>query len=101
MKFPYINSEWRSGFFWEWSHVSDLEDLDRGLINDINSALADPLSEIETGSQLVDVIIYQDKVSFYPDNAELFTMPTIEFKAIVLGWRDFLLSHPLNGTQVL
>jgi len=100
MKFPYTNSEWLSGFLWEWSRVSDLDDPDGGLINDINAALADSSSEIESGSELVDIIIYHDRVNFYPDNADLFVIPIIEFKKIVLAWRDFLLSPPLNGVRV-
>lgn len=100
IKFPYTNSEWLTSFLSEWTRVSDLDDSDGGLITDVNAALVNPSAEIESGSQLVDIIIYQNKVDFYPDSGDLFSIPTIEFKEILLGWRDFLLTPPLDGTKV-
>jgi hypothetical protein len=46
------------------------------------------------------IIIYNDIVDFYDDNGFAYSLPTLDFKEIVIGYRDFLLAPPLNGTRI-
>nr|WP_294941397.1 hypothetical protein [uncultured Mucilaginibacter sp.] len=82
----------------EWNSVDDIND---GLLKDIEEALADSNSEIEAGSTVVDIIIYQNVVQFYPRwREEESSMPTADLKEIITAWRDFLLTPPLNGSSI-
>lgn len=94
-KIPITNNQSLSNFLYDW----DAELINEILLPDIDTALANFDSEIESGSETVSISIYQDRVDFYPDGYSSFTIPTVDFKEIVLGWRDFLLTPPLNGTK--
>jgi hypothetical protein len=98
-KFPGANEDlYITLLLFEWNSVDDIND---GLLKDIEEALADSNSEIEAGSTAVDIIIYQNLVQFYPRwSGEVSSMPTADLKEIVTAWRDFLLTPPLNGTPV-
>ncbi len=76
------------------------QDITDYLITDIDQALASASSEIEGGSETIEVVIFQTKVDLYNDSGFVYTIPTSDFKEIVVGWRDFLLTSPLNGTKV-
>lgn len=98
-KIPNCNPGYLNFLLYEWS-ASEIIDNDHGLLSDIDEALADPNSEIEAGSSTVDIIIYQDIVQFYPTgDDEVYSMPTTDFREIVVGWKDFLLQSPLNGSR--
>ena len=84
----------------EWG-PDDIVDPDHGLLTDIDAALAHPNSEIQAGSTMVDLLIYQDRVEFeYRGGGDGGTIPTLDLREIVVGWRDFLRTPPLNGTKV-
>jgi hypothetical protein len=83
-------------FLYNWT----VDEIDELLLPDIESVLSEEESEIENGSETIQIVIYLDHVTFYPENADSFTIPTLDFKEIVIGWRDFLLEPPLNGSKV-
>ncbi|WP_316768706.1 hypothetical protein [Pedobacter frigiditerrae] len=96
-KIPMMNLDCILLLLVEWN----APDIDDGLLVDIDEALVNPNSEIEGGSSFVDILIYQDITKFYPGSmGEIYSIPTIDFREIVVGWRDFLLTPPLNGTKV-
>jgi hypothetical protein len=95
-KFPDTNNEYLSMFLYYWN----AQDIDSSLLPDINTALLDSETEIENGSEIISILIYQDRVDFYDDDGFVYELPTIDFKEIIIGWRDFLLTPPLNGTKV-
>ena len=98
-KIPGANqSKYITLLLYEWISVADIND---GLLADIEEALADPNSEIEGGSTPVLIVIHHDVVDFYAAWSEdRDSMPTANLREIVIGWRDFLLSPPLNGTKI-
>jgi hypothetical protein len=97
-KFPDANCGYITLLLFEWNSA-DIDD--HGLLADIDEALANPESEIENGSTAIDIIIHQDVVDFYPDGVhEIYSMPTTDFREVVVGRRDFLLTPPLNGTKI-
>ena len=80
--------------------TSDIDDDEAGLLIEIDNALGNSNSEIESGSGIVDIIIYQDVVKFYVNGDDnIYYMPTVDFREIIVGWRGFLLTPPLNGTK--
>jgi hypothetical protein len=95
-KIPNTNSIYLSNFLDDFN----AQEIDELLLSDINDALLNPNSEIENGSETISIIIYQNRVDFYDDDGFVYEIPTIDFKEIVIGWRDFLLTPPLNGTKV-
>ncbi|MGY4539058.1 hypothetical protein ACVW0P_003484 [Mucilaginibacter sp. UYNi724] len=84
---------------YEWG-PDDIVDPDHGLLTDIDKALANPNSEIQAGSTMVDLLIYQDRVEFEYRGGGGGTMPTSDLREIVVGWRDFLLTPPFDGDKV-
>lgn len=91
------NNNYLDMFLDDWS-VEDIEEI---LLPDISQALSDSNVEIQNGSETVSILIYQNKVDFYTfDDGFVYTMPTSDFKQIVEGWRDFLLTPPLNGPYI-
>ena len=99
-KVPDTHLDYLTFLLYEWN-AFDIDDSDHGLLADIDEALLNPDSEIESGSSRVDIIIYQNVVNFYPDgNDEIYSMPTIDFREIVIEWRNFLLTPPLNNTKI-
>lgn len=95
-KVPDTNNEFLSTFLYTWR----AQDINETLVPDINIALMNPESEIENGTETITILIYQDRVEFYDDDGFVYKLPTHDFKEIVIGWRDFLLTPPLNGTKV-
>lgn len=95
-KTPNTSSIYLSNFLDDFN----AQEIDELLLSDINDALLNPNSEIENGSETISIIIYQNKVEFYDDDGFVYELPTIDFKEIVIGWRDFLLAPPLNATKV-
>lgn len=98
-KFPGSNGPMDiTGLLYEWKSV---EDINSGLLADIEEALANPHSEVESGSTPVLITIHKDIVYFYPTWSEgVSSMPTADLKEIIVGWRDFLLTPPLNGASI-
>ncbi|WP_038331463.1 hypothetical protein [Empedobacter falsenii] len=71
------------------------------LLPDFEEAMANPETEVENGSETISISIYADKVDFYDNDFNYVgNIPTQEFKEIVIGWRDFLNTPPLNGTKM-
>ena len=98
-KFPGSGGDMHiTALLYEWTSVDDLND---SLIADIDEALANPNSEIEAGSTPVLIVIQQDIVDFYSTWSDgVFSMPTKDLREIVIAWRDFLLTSPLNDPMV-
>jgi hypothetical protein len=89
------NNSYLSEFLMD-CNVSDIND---SVLPDINSVLTNSIMK-ENGSEILDVLIYHNKVDFYDKVGFVYTLPTTDFKEIVIGWRDFLLTPPLNGAKV-
>ncbi|WP_223609504.1 hypothetical protein [Chryseobacterium sp. OSA05B] len=84
-------------FLTSWKSVSQIND---SLLPDINAALADPASEIESETAPVDIIMCNNLVDFYDRQGYVNSIPLQDFKEIVTGWRDFLNTRPLNGAKI-
>jgi len=95
-KFPLTNNGILSFFLYGWN----VRHINENLLPDIDNALLNPQSENENGNGIVNILIYQDKVVFYQDEEDPFTMSTIDFKEVVIAWRDFLLKKPADGSTV-
>lgn len=96
-KIPSTNNKFLTTFLYSWSRPSDIDEL---LLPDIETVLNEEESELDNGSETIQITIYLDLVIFYPENSDSFSIPTVDFKEIVIGWRDFLLESPLNGTKI-
>ena len=96
-KIPSTNNKFLTTFLYSWSRPSDIDEL---LLPDIETVLNEKEIELENGSETIQIIIYLDLVTFYPEQKDTFSIPTLEFKEIIIGWRDFLLESPLNGTKI-
>ena len=96
-KIPSTNNKFLITFLYSWSRPSDIDEL---LLPDIETVLNEEEIELENGSETIQIIIYLDYVTFYPEHTDTFSIPTSDFKEIIIGWRDFLLEAPLNGTIV-
>lgn len=84
-----------STFFLNWKP----NELNEELIPLIEEALNNVNSELESGNEIINIFIYHDHVNFHDfyGNKE-FSMPILDFKEIVIMWRDFLLEPPLDET---
>ncbi|QEM10599.1 hypothetical protein [Mucilaginibacter rubeus] len=98
-KIPGSNLKYVTHLLYDWG-PDDIDDPDHGLLTDIDAALADPNSEIQAGSEMVDLLIYQDRVEFEHRSGGTYTMPTSDLREIVMGWRDFLLTPPIDGSKI-
>ncbi|MBB2150669.1 hypothetical protein [Pedobacter gandavensis] len=94
-KIPHTNLDALTFFLHGWN----ADELDEILLPDINNALGLVDSEIENANDFVTIIINNYKVFFYWENKPTSSIPTIDFKQIVEGWRAFLLSPPLNRSK--
>jgi len=83
-------------FLANWKSVSQ---INNSLLPDINAALADPASEIESDTAPVDIIMFNNLVDFYDRQGYVNSIPLKDFKEIVTGWRDFLNTRPVNGAK--
>lgn len=96
-KTMYSDPQILSDFFLTWK----VEELNELLLPDIEEALITPNCEIENGNELISILIYIDHVDFYDNRGDYsYTMPILDFKDVVIMWRDFLLEPPLNGTMI-
>ena len=94
-KFPNMGEEYLTLFLYGWNS----RDITENLLPDIEQALLDPNSEFENGNEIILILIHQENVIFYHFDDVPFSIPTADFKEIVIGWRDFLLQSPLDGIK--
>ena len=95
-KIPNTNCVELTVFLYNW----EVDELDEDLLPSINAALDEPDKEFDSGNGPVFIVIYTDNVFLYLNDRPPLSIPTIEFKQIVEGWKAFLLTHPLRGAQV-
>lgn len=95
-KQPHIDNKHLSLFLYEWSNPHEINEA---LLPDIEAAFLDTNYVESNSSENVSFIIYHDRVELYDDTKFVYELPTEDFKEIVIGWRDFLLTPPLNGTK--
>ena len=96
-KIPNIDNEYLFQFLYDWSAEGITDDL----LPAINQVINGLINEYETGSETTTLNIFQNKVDFYDNDLNYVgNIPTQDFNEICIGWRDFLLTPPLNGTQV-
>lgn len=93
------NNSYLSTFLIDWDSISEINEL---LIPGIDEALGNPNAEIDNGSATINIIIKNDVVIFYDNHSpsSVYRLPTIDFKEVVLSWREFLAIPPLNGTKI-
>lgn len=78
-----------------------VESITDYLIPETEKVLNGVEQELETGSETITIFIKQSDVDFYDyDGDYVNSIPTQDFKEIIIGWRDFLLTPPLNGTKM-
>ncbi len=91
------NNQYLDEFLIDWT-APKINEL---LLPDFEEAMANPETEVENGSETISISIYADKVDFYDNDFNYVgNIPTQEFKEIVIGWRDFLLTPPPNDTKM-
>ncbi|GAA3971277.1 hypothetical protein GCM10022246_24710 [Pedobacter ginsengiterrae] len=81
-------------FLNDWHRIPE---IDESLLPDIESALENPALEIDTGATVIDIMIQNNVVNFFDSEGFHSTMPLQDFKEIVIGWKEFLMSKPLPG----
>lgn len=92
------NNKYLTAFLISWNSV---EQINNSLLPDINQALINPNTEVDSDSATVDIIMFNNLVDFYDDsNGYVSSIPLQDFKEIVTGWRDFLKTPPLGGSKV-
>lgn len=96
-KIPHTNSI-VSSFLYGWGS----DDLTDEVIPQIEKVLSGELAEYESGSDLVEITVGPSTTVFYLDDVgrNYPVVPTVEFRELVEGWRDFLLQPPLDGSSV-
>ncbi|UIR56357.1 hypothetical protein LZQ00_00680 [Sphingobacterium sp. SRCM116780] len=99
VKIVNVNNPILGEFLIGWFSAKEIDEL---LLPDVDDALSNPNAALENGSETVSIYIYYQTVKFHKDNIQgwAYELPTQDFKEIVLLWRDFLLTPPLNGTRV-
>ena len=71
------------------------------LLPDFDEAIANPGEKVINGGETINVHIYNNIVEIYNSDYNFVSeLPTQDFKEIVIGWRDFLLTPPLNGVTM-
>ena len=71
------------------------------LLLDFDEAMANPSEKIINGSETINIHIYNNVVEFYNSDYDFVSeLPTQDLKEIVICWRDFLLTSPLNVTKM-
>ena len=71
------------------------------LLPDFDEVMVNPGEKVINGSETINVHIYNNIVEIYNSDYDFVSeLPTQDFKEIVIGWRDFLLTPPLNGTKM-
>ena len=92
-------------FLTSWNSV---EEIDEELLPTIEIILNGTQQNDYTDSAIVWVDIYPNITKFYKSGAGVtidlnfpdYEIPTSDFKEIVLSWREFLSSSPLNKTTL-
>lgn len=97
VKYPNIQNKHLFLFLYEWSSAKEINE---DLLPDIESAFLDVNYSESNASENVSIMIYHDRVELYDDNGFVYELPIVDFKEILIGWRDFLLTPPLNGSKV-
>lgn len=97
-KVPILNNLYFSKFLYDWS----VAEMDEWLLPYLDQVINGTLPEYDTGSETITILIKQDLTYFLIDGVgtNYPTIPTQDFKEICLGWKEFLLTPPLNGTKV-
>jgi hypothetical protein len=92
------NNRYLNEFIDSWS----VEEMDEWLLPYLDQVINGTLQEYDTGSETITILIKQDLTYFLIDGVgtNYPTIPTQDFKEICLGWKEFLLTPPLNGTKV-
>lgn len=87
-KMPITGYAYITDFLFDWT----LTELNEYLLPNINAVLNSELPELETGSETITIIVDPVSTTFYVDRLETDFpyIPTVDFRDIVLGWRDFL-----------
>ena len=93
-KIPRIGNNVLFDLLYSWR---DAAYIDESLLFDINTAISNNI-EVETDSERYAILVFRTHTDFYDDNGLFCSFPTQDIKEIVIGWRDFLLSTPLDGT---
>lgn len=95
-KVPILNNLYFSKFLYDWS----VAEMDEWLLPYLDQVINGTLPEYDTGSETITILIKQDLTYFLIDDVgtNYPTIPTQDFKEICLGWREFLLTPPLNGS---
>ncbi|MBE7176471.1 MAG: hypothetical protein INR69_08720 [Mucilaginibacter polytrichastri] len=88
-----INDSTIEEFLAGWFNADEIQEY---LLPDIELAMKDSTSEIDNGMETISIVLFHDKVRFYPENKPQVTIPIYDFKEIVEGWRDFLSQPPLK-----
>ncbi len=91
------NSEPLTNFLICWTSISEINE---SLLPDINEALTHPNVEVNSDSPPVDIVMSDNLVDFYGYEGYINSIPLQDLKEIVIAWRDFLNTPPLNGTKV-
>ncbi len=95
-KIPTIGHLQLFEFLIDWQNAQEINTL---LLPDINSALANSSIEFEKGSEVIAITIKQNNTDFFDNNGYACSIPTLDFKEIIVGWRDFLLVPPFHGSK--
>lgn len=96
-KQPNIKNKHLSLFLYEWSNP---QEINEALLPDIEAAFLDTNYFESNSSENVSIMIYHDRVELYDDTKFVYELPLKDFKEIIIGWRDFLLTPPLNGSEI-
>jgi len=91
------NNEPLTNFLICWTSISEINE---SLLPDINEALTHPNVEVNSDSPPVDIVMSDNLVDFYGYEGYINSIPLQDLKEIVIAWRDFLNTPPLNGTTV-
>ncbi len=97
-KFPYTDNSILTTFLYDFN----AREINEYLISDIEDVLNGIIPEATNGSEIITIGIEPVNTIFYIDDVgtNYPEIPTKDFLEIVIGWRDFLLTPPLNGTKV-
>jgi len=94
-KWPFTNNGDLTLFLYNWGPT----EIDTLLLPDIEQGLINPNAQIDNGSETISILIYKNNVTFYQGDDPPSSIPLHDFKSIVLAWRNFLTTLPLNGNK--
>lgn len=75
-------------FFASWQDAARIQSL----IDEINSVINSKISDIDTGSEMVDIEVELPNTKFYYGGNTIpdYTMPTVDFRDILIEWKKFI-----------